>query len=75
MNSRILFGLDQLAHLIIIALVVNIYESHPIDINLFFNPKFLLLVTGIIGVTAVSSIIMKTIISKWYLKEDNNDES
>ncbi|MEP1486892.1 MAG: DUF3307 domain-containing protein [Algibacter sp.] len=74
-NSRILFGLDQLAHLIIIALVVNIYESHPIDINLFFNPKFLLLITGVIGVTKVSSIIMKTIISRWYLKEDNNEES
>lgn len=75
MNSRILFGLDQLAHLIIIALVVNMYEAYPLNIDLFFNSKFLLLITGIIGVTKVSSIIMKTIISKWYLKEDTNEES
>lgn len=75
MNFRVLFSLDQCAHIIVIALVVNIYEAYLITTNLFFNPKFLLFVTGIIGVTKVSSIIMKTIISKWYLKEDNSEES
>lgn len=74
-NSRILFSLDQLAHLIIIALVVHIYEAYLLNANVFFNPKFLLFLTSIIGVTKVSSIIMKTIISKWYLKEDTNGES
>ncbi len=75
MNSRVLFGLDQLAHIIIIAIIVNIYEAYPLDVDLFYNPKFLLFLTGIIGVTAASSIIMKTIISKWYLKEDANEGS
>lgn len=74
-NSRILFSLDQLAHLVIIALVVHIYEAYPLNANIFFNPKFLLFLTSIIGVTKVSSIIMKTIISKWYLKEDHSEES
>ncbi|MCL6296081.1 DUF3307 domain-containing protein [Jejuia spongiicola] len=75
LNNRLLFGLDQLAHLIMIALVVSIYEPYDFSIDTLYNPKFLLLVTSILGVTVVSSIIMRTIISKWYLKEDSNDES
>ncbi|PIA80325.1 hypothetical protein BFR04_16800 [Gaetbulibacter sp. 4G1] len=75
LNNRLLFALDQLAHLIMIALVVSIYEPYDFSIDTLYNPKFLLLVTSILGVTVVSSIIMRTIISKWYLKEDSNDES
>ncbi len=74
-NNRLLFSLDQLAHLIIIALVVSIYEPYQFSIDSFYNPAFLLLITSLLGVTVVSSIIMRTIISKWYLKEDSNEES
>lgn len=74
-NKRLLFGLDQIAHLILIALVVSIYEPYEFNIDSLYNPAFLLLVTSLLGVTVVSSIIMRTIISKWYLKEDSNDES
>ncbi len=75
LNSRLLFSLDQLAHLLIIALVVNIYESYQFSFDSLYNTKFLLLITSILGVTVVSSIIMKTIISKWYLEEDSNEGS
>lgn len=75
LNNRWLFGLDQLAHFIIIALVVGIYKPYGFSIDEFYNPRFLLLVTCVLGVTAVSSIIMRTFISKWYLKEDGNEES
>ncbi len=75
LNNRLLFALDQLAHLIMIALVVSIYDPYDFSIDTLYNPKFLLLITSILGVTVVSSIIMRTIISKWYLKEDSNDES
>lgn len=75
LNNRWLFGLDQLAHIIIIALVVSIFEPYGFSIDALYNPKFLLLVTSLLGVTVVSSIIMRTIISKWYLKEDGNEES
>ena len=75
LNNRLLFGLDQLAHLIIIALVVSIYQPYQFSINTLYNPSFLLLITSLLGVTVVSSIIMRTIISKWYLKEDSNEES
>ena len=74
-NNRLLFSLDQLAHLIVIALVVNIYQPYQFTTNTLYNPSFLLLITGVLGVTVVSSVIMKTIISKWYFKEDNNEES
>ncbi len=75
MNSRILFVLDQLAHIIIIAIVVNIYEPFQLQIQTLYSPKILLLITNILGVTIVSSIIMKTIISKWSLEENSNQES
>tara|TARA_R110000868_G_scaffold210518_1_gene460574 strand:- start:8470 stop:9186 length:717 start_codon:yes stop_codon:yes gene_type:complete len=75
LNSRILFVLDQLAHIIIIAIVVNIYEPYQLQIQTLYSPEILLLITNIIGVTIVSSIIMKTIISKWSLEENSNQES
>ncbi|MDG1729774.1 MAG: DUF3307 domain-containing protein [Algibacter sp.] len=75
LNNRLLFSLDQLAHLIVIALVVKIYEPFNINIDLLFTPKTLLFVTSILCITKVSSIIMKTIISKWDLSEYNKEAS
>ncbi|MGG5487545.1 DUF3307 domain-containing protein [Gaetbulibacter sp. PBL-D1] len=75
LNTRLLFGLDQLAHLLVIALVVNIYEPYSINTDSFFSSEFLLFVTGLLGVTVVSSVIMKTLISKWQLEEDLKGES
>jgi len=75
LNKRLLFGLDQLAHIGVIVLVVGIYEPYGFSFNTLFAPNFLLLVTTLLGVTVVSSIIMKTIISKWYLKEDKDEDS
>lgn len=53
LNTRLLFGLDQLAHLLVIALVVNIYEPYSINTDNFFSSQFLLFVTGLLGVTVV----------------------
>ncbi|MEP3838478.1 MAG: DUF3307 domain-containing protein [Algibacter sp.] len=74
-NNRILFGLDQLAHIVVIALVTKIYEPYPITIDSLFTPKTLLFITCLLGITNVSSIIMKTIISKWDLSEYNKEAS
>ena len=74
-NTRLLFGLDQLAHLIVIALVVNLFEPFKFSIKLLFEPQILLFVTSLICITKVSSIIMKTIISKWDLKEYTEEAS
>jgi len=75
LNHRLLFGLDQLAHLIVIALVIKIYKPFHIDTNLLFTPKTLLFITSILCVTKVSAIIMKTMISKWDLSEYNTEAS
>lgn len=74
-NNRLLFGLDQLAHLIIIALVVNLYYPFSIDFKTIFSKQTLLFITCILGVTQVSSIIMKTLISKWDVSEYTNQAS
>lgn len=74
-NPRLLFVLDQVMHIIIIAIVVNIYTPYSLNIESVYNPKVLLLIANVIGVTVVSSIIMKTIISKWDLEENTNQES
>ncbi|WP_142783254.1 DUF3307 domain-containing protein [Changchengzhania lutea] len=75
LNSRLLFGLDQLAHLIVIVLVVKIYEPYQFNFDILFATETLLLITSLLCVTSVSSIIMKTIISKWNLKEDGIEEA
>lgn len=74
-NQRQLFGLDQLAHLLVIALVIKIYESYSLNIESLFEPKFLLLITSLLCITKVSSIIMKTIISKWDLSAYDKESS
>lgn len=74
-NPRLLFGLDQLAHLIIIAIVVHIYEPFNLVGETLFTPQILLFITCLLGVTVVASVIMKILISKWELEEDTKDES
>lgn len=74
-NTRLLFGLDQLAHFFIIALVVKLYEPYQFNIDALFEVKTLLFITSLLCVTQVSSIIMKTIISKWDLKAYNEEAS
>jgi hypothetical protein len=74
-NNRLLFGLDQLAHLLIITLVVKIYMPYDFNFETFFGAKTLLLITALLCITKVSSIIMKTIISKWDLKEYTEESS
>ncbi|MDW5288451.1 DUF3307 domain-containing protein [Formosa sp. PL04] len=73
-NSRWLFSLDQLAHLIILVTVVRIYDPFSVSIDAFYNPKILLAICAVLFVTVVSSVIMKVIISKWQI-EDNSEGS
>ncbi|MDN5211181.1 DUF3307 domain-containing protein [Fulvivirgaceae bacterium BMA12] len=74
-NERMLFFSDQIAHLLIIAIVVGIYEAYAIDIDALYAPQMLLLITAILVVTVVSAIFIKVIITKWELEEDPNEDS
>lgn len=74
-NERWLFAIDQTAHLIVIALVVQFYKPYFSDIENVNYTWLLVLLTCVIAVTSMSAIIMKTIISKWDIENQKEDDA
>lgn len=74
-NSVILFFCDQLAHLLVIAAVVGIYEDYMIRLKAINQAELLLFITAILTVTIVSGVIIKEIITRWDLQEDSTEDS
>lgn len=74
-NPRLLFTLDQLFHLIVIIVAAFINIPFKIEFEKIYSTDLLLLILAILTITFVSSIIMKTIMSKWNLEEDNSEDS
>lgn len=74
-NSRLLFFLDQLLHLVIISIVVFINYPYKLDFEKIYSNESLLLILAVLTITFVSSIIMKIIMSKWVLEEDKSEDS
>ena len=74
-NNRWLFLWDQIAHLLVIVSVVNIYTTFEINIDEIFSPKILTFIIAILLITSVSSIIMRIIISKWELNGNSKGKS
>ncbi len=74
-NPRLLFGLDQLMHLLIIGGIASYHFSYDIDFEIFSSTRLLLFILALLLITFVSSVVVKTIMSKWNLKEDKSDES
>jgi hypothetical protein len=74
-NNRILFVFDQVVHMVIISIVVSLKYTYKINIDKIYSKESLLLILALLSVTFVSSIIMKMIMSKWKLEEDNSDDS
>lgn len=73
-NQRWLFLLDQLLHLLVIAIVVQCYEPYfSVFLNLDLT-SILLLACCLIGVTSMTAIVMRVIISKWDIKDYNEDK-
>lgn len=68
-NARRLFFIDQILHLMIIALVV--YLNYPIEISTekIFSKEVLLTIFALIMLTSVSSVLIKTIMSKWEIDD------
>lgn len=75
MNTYVLFGLDQLAHLSVIAAIVYSYEAYHIDIETFYSLKGLITLLALLCVTHVSAIIMKLVMGQWPLDEDDSSSS
>lgn len=74
-NSIILFFLDQLAHLIVILLIINYYHPFTIEFDAIYNSNTLLFGVSLITVTYVSSIIMMQLMSSWKLEGNNESDS
>lgn len=72
-NSRLLFLLDQLAHLIVLGLVVKYYFPELFDLSILLSPESLVFITFLLLSTSVASVCMRIIISKWDL--DTSDEA
>lgn len=64
-NGRLLFVLDQSAHLAVIAVVVSVYEPIVLHMTTDRLQHFLLLAVCLVLVTFVGAIVIKVAISKW----------
>lgn len=75
LNPRLLFGLDQLAHLLILFLVAYSYADIKFDFDFLNSISFLSIVFSLIFLISVSSVLMKVLMSKWNLEDINKDHS
>lgn len=75
-NERFLFVLDQLLHLLVIAIAAYIFEPFAIDLTTILTPKTLLFLCCIVFVTAVSGILMKLLLQPYItdLAESEKDK-
>ncbi|RJE74765.1 DUF3307 domain-containing protein [Reichenbachiella sp. MSK19-1] len=74
-NHLWLFVWDQLAHLTVIAATVLAY--YPVQINWteVYSTHLLLLVLALLMLTSVVSVVMKQVMSRWSLDEDDATDS
>ncbi len=75
LNDRLLFFADQLAHLIILGLVVSLYYPVVFDWGMLVSPELLVVMIFVLLITVVASIIMKVLISRWDLSSINDVNS
>ncbi|WP_299100220.1 DUF3307 domain-containing protein [uncultured Winogradskyella sp.] len=74
-NTRWLFFVDQILHILIIGAVVYFKAPYSLDIEKLYSKEALLLLLALLLITSVSSIIMKMLMGKWSLEEDNSEDS
>lgn len=71
-NASKLFLLDQLAHVLILAIATYYYKPYPQLLSLIFSSKSLLILTAVAFITFVSSIIIRVVMSQWALEIGKN---
>lgn len=74
-NSNLLFLLDQLMHLLVLCGVVYFYYPFEINTALIFSSASLLFLLSLLIVTSVSAIVMRLLMDRWQLPEDNEEDS
>ena len=73
-TKRLWFWLDQLAHLLTIAVVFRLYTNIPLELFEFTNTN-LLLITALVFLTKPTSILIKNAISIWTPENKDKKES
>ncbi|MDX1270504.1 DUF3307 domain-containing protein [Bizionia paragorgiae] len=74
-NARVLFAADQIAHLIVLAVVTAIYYPSEFSIAALITPQLIVFITFLLIATVVASVCMKVIISKWSLEDTEGKKS
>lgn len=74
-NRGKLFLIDQLAHLLVISGVVYSYHPFGIKWNILFDSAVLLFIICVVFLGPVAAIIMKLLMNRWVLPEDNEEDS
>lgn len=72
-NKRTWFVADQIAHILVLIVIVLLYENKTI-INFWSDNNFWILITGFLLVTKPTSIFIKTIISIWSPESQNSQQ-
>lgn len=72
-NHRMLFFLDQILHLISLALISQMYEPMKTDWQFLGSAEVGYLVLALVMVTFVGAILIKVIISPWSPKTEEKD--
>lgn len=70
-DSKLLFVLDQLAHLAVIFFVAQ-YYTPLVGISFSFGEKELLFILSLLCVTSVSSVIIRVLMSAWKMTDDSS---
>lgn len=74
-KERIWFFLDQILHLIVLILAVVYYKEVQFSFDAIFTDSNLLFVIFLVLITSVSSVIIKTVISKWNPEKDKKTDN
>lgn len=75
LNSRWLFFIDQMLHLLVIVFVVGYYHEVSIPVFKLLEPQSLLLFIALLTVTFASGVVMKVLTSRWKISEEQEGES
>jgi hypothetical protein len=74
-NGRTLFFVDQFLHLLIISIAVLIEYPQKISLELILSKQVVLTALALVVLTAVSSIAMQIIMSRWQLPEERPENA
>jgi len=74
-NERILFVLDQIAHILVLIGVSYYYKPFTIDFSQLFSPQILLACIFVVLVTYVFSVCIKQLIAPWDVQINTDRKS